>query len=54
LWIHAVSVGEVQAAAPLVAAIRAAWPELPLTLTSATPAGREHARQLYGPQLDVR
>jgi 3-deoxy-D-manno-octulosonic-acid transferase len=54
LWIHAVSVGEVQAAAPLVAAIRAAWPDLPLTLTSATPAGRERARQVCGPKIDVR
>ncbi|HLQ11810.1 MAG TPA: lipid IV(A) 3-deoxy-D-manno-octulosonic acid transferase [Steroidobacteraceae bacterium] len=54
LWIHAVSVGEVQAAAALVEALRATWPELPLTLTSATPAGRERARQLYGSQLDVR
>jgi 3-deoxy-D-manno-octulosonic-acid transferase len=54
LWIHAVSVGEVQAGAPLVEAIRAAWPDLALTLTSATPAGRERARQLYGTQADVR
>jgi 3-deoxy-D-manno-octulosonic-acid transferase len=54
LWIHSVSVGEVQASASLVEAIRAAWPDLPLTLTSATPAGRERARQLYGTQADVR
>ena len=54
VWIHAVSVGEVQAGAPLVAAIRAAWPGLPLTLTSATPAGRERARQVCGSGIDVR
>ena len=54
LWIHAVSVGEVQAAAPLVAAIGAAWPDLPLTVTSATPAGRERARQVCGSAIDVR
>ncbi len=54
LWIHAVSVGEVQAAASLVQALRAAWPDLSLTLTSATPAGRERARALFGTQVDVR
>ncbi|HEX9472911.1 MAG TPA: 3-deoxy-D-manno-octulosonic acid transferase, partial [Steroidobacteraceae bacterium] len=54
LWIHAVSVGEVQAAAPLVAALRAAWPDLPLSMTSATPAGRERARQVCGAGIDVR
>jgi len=54
VWIHAVSVGEVQAAAPLVAALRAAWPDLPLTMTSATPAGRERARQVCGAGIDVR
>jgi 3-deoxy-D-manno-octulosonic-acid transferase len=54
VWVHAVSVGEVQAATPLVAALRAAWPELALTLSCATPAGRERARQACGPGLDVR
>ncbi len=54
VWIHAVSVGEVQAAASLVEAIRAAWPDLPLTLSSSTPAGRERAHQLFGGQVDVR
>src|SRR5258706_16484324 len=54
MWIHAVSVGAVQAAASLVQALRAAWPDLSLTLTSATPAGRERARALFGTQVDVR
>src|SRR5258706_403217 len=54
MWIHAVSVGAVQAAASLVQALRAAWPDLSLTVTSATPAGRERARALFGTQVDVR
>ena len=48
LWVHAVSVGEVQAAASLVAALRAEWPALPLVVTSATPAGRARAREAFG------
>ena len=54
IWLHAVSVGEVQAAAPLLAALRAQYPEVPLTISSATPAGRERARALAGPGIDVR
>ena len=54
LWVHAVSVGEVQAAASLVAAVRAEWPELPLSVTSATPAGRSRARAAFDSGVDVR
>jgi len=54
LWVHAVSVGEVQAAAALVTALRAQFPALPLAITSATPAGRERARALAGRGIDVR
>lgn len=48
LWIHAVSVGEMRAAQPLVAALRAAHPELPLLFTCMTPTGRATAEALYG------
>ena len=48
LWVHAVSVGEVQAAGSLVAALRAEWPALPLVVTSATPAGRVRACEAFG------
>ena len=54
LWLHAVSVGEVQAAASLVAALRREWPELPLGVTSATPAGRTRARAAYAEGIDAR
>ena len=48
LWIHAVSVGEVRAAAPLVAALRRRWPERPVLLTTTTPTGRATAAELFG------
>jgi len=48
LWIHAVSVGEMRAAQPLVAALRAAHPDAPLLLTCMTPTGRATAESLYG------
>ena len=51
---HAVSVGEVQAAASLVAALRREWPTLPLAVTSATPAGRARARAAFGAGVDAR
>ncbi|MBS0387721.1 MAG: lipid IV(A) 3-deoxy-D-manno-octulosonic acid transferase [Proteobacteria bacterium] len=54
LWLHAVSVGEVQAAASLVAALRREWPELPLAVTSATPAGRSRARAAFESGVDAR
>jgi 3-deoxy-D-manno-octulosonic-acid transferase len=53
IWVHAVSVGEVQAAAILIAALRARLPELALTLTCATPTGRARARAVL-PGLEVR
>jgi len=39
LWVHAVSVGEVLAAVPLVKAIRQQYPELPVVITTMTPTG---------------
>ena len=47
-WLHAVSVGEVNAAAPLVRALRAKYPETPLLLTTVTPTGSRRARELFG------
>jgi 3-deoxy-D-manno-octulosonic-acid transferase len=54
LWLHAVSLGEVSAAAPLVRALRARYPEFALVLTTATPTGRARARALFGDAVDVR
>ena len=41
LWLHAVSLGETRAAAPLIDALRAARPGLRLLLTHGTATGRE-------------
>jgi 3-deoxy-D-manno-octulosonic-acid transferase len=48
LWIHAVSVGEMRAAQPLVNALRATHPDVPVLLTCMTPTGRATAEVLYG------
>jgi 3-deoxy-D-manno-octulosonic-acid transferase len=54
IWLHAVSLGEMSAAAPLVRALRARYPENPLVLTTATPTGRARARSSFGDGVDVR
>ncbi|HXQ31630.1 MAG TPA: lipid IV(A) 3-deoxy-D-manno-octulosonic acid transferase [Steroidobacteraceae bacterium] len=54
LWVHAVSVGEVQAAVALVRQLRARHPRLPLVLTTATPTGRSRAERLFGADVTVR
>ncbi len=48
IWIHAVSVGEVQAIEPLVRHLRDAHPNLAITLTTTTPTGSERVRALFG------
>jgi 3-deoxy-D-manno-octulosonic-acid transferase len=54
IWLHAVSLGEMSAAAPLVRALRSRYPEVPLALTSGTPTGTARARALFGDTADVR
>jgi 3-deoxy-D-manno-octulosonic-acid transferase len=46
VWLHAVSVGEVQAAAALVAELRRRHPDLPIILTTVTPTGAQRAQAL--------
>jgi 3-deoxy-D-manno-octulosonic-acid transferase len=48
IWIHAVSVGEMRAAAPLVAALRARFPQRAILMTCMTVTGRATATELYG------
>ncbi len=54
IWIHAVSVGEMRAAQPLVRALREQWPDIPLLLTCMTPTGRDTAQTLYGELANIR
>ena len=46
IWLHAVSVGEVTAAAPIAAALRARFPEACIVLSTSTETGQEMARKL--------
>ena len=48
LWLHAVSVGETRAAAPLVKALMARHPQHAILLTHATPTGRATGAELFG------
>lgn len=51
IWVHAVSVGEVQAAAPLVHALLERYPNRLLVLTTTTPTGSDRVRALFGDQV---
>ncbi len=48
LWLHAVSVGETRAAAPLISAWRKRHPDCAILLTHTTPTGRATGRELFG------
>lgn len=48
IWIHAVSVGETRAAAPLLATLRARFPQHPILVTCMTVTGRATANELFG------
>jgi 3-deoxy-D-manno-octulosonic-acid transferase len=54
IWVHAVSLGEVTAAAALVRALRARYPQSVVVVTTATPTGRARARELFGDSAQVR
>lgn len=48
IWVHAVSVGEVQAALPLVRALVERFPGRHLLITTVTPTGAARVRLLFG------
>jgi 3-deoxy-D-manno-octulosonic-acid transferase len=54
IWIHAVSVGEVQAAVALVRSLRDRYPNIPLTMTTTTGTGATRAREAFGDVVDIR
>jgi 3-deoxy-D-manno-octulosonic-acid transferase len=47
IWLHAVSMGEVAAAAPVVRGLQARHPGVPIVVTTATPTGRGRALALF-------
>jgi lipopolysaccharide heptosyltransferase I len=53
VWIHAVSAGEVVAAAPVVRALRDLDPDLEIVVSTITPAGRSQAARLIPGALAV-
>jgi len=54
IWVHAVSVGEVQAAAALVNNLRERYPDIPILVTTFTPTGAGRARALFKDRAQVR
>lgn len=52
VWLHAVSVGEVNAAAPLVNALRAQRPDIRWVITTITPTGSQRVRDLWGDAVE--
>lgn len=51
IWVHAVSVGEVNAAAPLIDVLRERYPDDCLVVTTVTPTGSDRVRQLWGDKV---
>ena len=51
IWVHAVSVGESIAAAPMVRELLKRHPDLPITMTCMTPTGSAQIRQIFGNQV---
>ncbi|MDR2173252.1 MAG: lipid IV(A) 3-deoxy-D-manno-octulosonic acid transferase [Burkholderiales bacterium] len=51
LWIHAVSVGETRAAAPLIALLEQRYPGTPIVLTHMTATGRATGAALFGKRV---
>lgn len=52
VWLHAVSVGEVRAAQPLVAALRKRYPDHRILFTHMTPTGRAASVALFGDTVE--
>ncbi len=48
IWIHAVSVGEVQAAVPLIRVLAERYPDRQILITTVTPTGADRVRARFG------
>ena len=52
IWIHAVSVGELLAVAPLVERMLQEWPDKAVLITNTTPTGSEQTQKLFGDRVE--
>lgn len=48
IWVHAVSVGEVVAAVPLIRALLSRYPDRPILVTTVTPTGAARVAAIFG------
>lgn len=54
IWVHAVSVGESIAAAPMIRLLLAHYPQLPITVTCMTPTGSERIKALFASEPRIQ
>ncbi|MGY2223228.1 lipid IV(A) 3-deoxy-D-manno-octulosonic acid transferase [Pseudomonas gingeri] len=54
IWVHAVSVGESIAAAPMIRALLAQYPQVPITVTCMTPTGSERIKALFASEPRIQ
>lgn len=54
IWVHAVSVGESIAAAPMIRLLLARYPRLPITVTCMTPTGSERIKALFASEPRIQ
>jgi len=52
IWVHAVSVGEVQAASPLLASLQEDYRDRPVLVTTTTPTGAQQLHKLFGERVE--
>lgn len=52
IWVHAVSVGELLAVAPLVERMLQEWPDKAVLITNTTPSGSEQTQKLFGDRVE--
>jgi len=53
IWLHAVSVGEIRAAEPLLRGLRSRHPQFEILVTQMTATGRETAERLFGDSFRI-
>ncbi len=51
IWVHAVSVGEVNAAVPMIEALMRTYAGSPFVVTTVTPTGSERVQKLFGDRV---